>query len=283
MDFMERGLAGGEMIGTGWLARHLNSVDNGSVAPLRAIGWGKALQRSLKGGINAASVDSILKFHLQGRQEVLPEILATLNALYAADAAELKSAANFTNDILELVSKVNVAAYKPANGATYVDDNDFDMALMQTAALIKADVGLEISAIDLGGWDTHKTQAPDLQKGLTEVARGLSNFYTDLGDGMKNVTVLVMSEFGRRVEENASGGTDHGYGNMMLVMGGNVADKPVLTEWPGLQPEQLVKGDLAITIDYRDVLSEILTKRMNNPHTDVVFPNFQATMRGVVR
>jgi uncharacterized protein (DUF1501 family) len=180
------------------------------------------------------------------------------------------------------VSRVNVAAYKPANGANYNDKNEFDMALMQTAALIKADVGLEVAAIDVGGWDTHQNEAPELAKELTILSTGLANFHADMGDAMKNITVVVMSEFGRRVEENASGGTDHGHGNMMLVMGGHVAPKPVVAEWPGLSSDKLSNGDLAITIDYRDVLSEILTKRLNNPAVDAIFPDFKPTPRGIV-
>ncbi len=103
-----------------------------------------------------------------------------------------------------------------------------------------------------------------------------------MGSAMKDITVVIMSEFGRRVQENASQGTDHGHGNMMLVMGGHVASKPVITDWPGLAPEQLRDGDLAVTTDYRDILTEILVNRLNNNAVDQVFPDFKPTPRGVV-
>jgi uncharacterized protein (DUF1501 family) len=180
------------------------------------------------------------------------------------------------------VTKVNIASYKPANDAQYDDKDEFDLALMQTAALIKADVGLEVAAIDVGGWDTHQNEVADLTKELTILGKGLAAFHADMGDAMQDITVVVMSEFGRRVQENASGGTDHGHGNMMLVMGGHVAPKPVIAQWPGLTTDKLVNGDLAITIDYRDVLSEILSTRLNNPALDAIFPDFQPTLRGVV-
>lgn len=282
MDFMERGAPGNHTLSTGWLGRHLASLDTGTNAPVRGIGWGNGLQTSLRGSVSAASLKSIVDYHLRGRADAATDMLTALNALYAMDQGALKVAADQTNAILNLVTKVNVASYKPANGAQYDEKDDFDMALMQTAALIKADVGLEVSAIDLGGWDTHQNEVNDLPKQLGILANGLAAFHADLGDAIKNVTVVIMSEFGRRVQENASGGTDHGHGNMMFVMGGHVAQKPVVANWPGLSQDKLINGDLQITIDYRDVLSEILTKRLNNPSMDQVFPGFTPTARGVV-
>ena len=282
MDFMERGTPGAHSLSSGWLGRHLASLDTGNSAPLRAIGWGNALQQSLRGSISATAIKSIVDYHLAGRKDAATEMLAALNALYAADAASLKTVSDQTNAVLDLVSKINVASYKPANGAEYDDKNDFDLALMQTAALIKADVGLEVAAIDLGGWDTHQNEIADLNNELTGLGKGLATFYADMGDQMNSITLVVMSEFGRRVQENASGGTDHGHGNMMLVMGGHVAPKPVVAQWPGLASDKLTNGDLTITTDYRDVLSEILVNRLNNPSLDEVFPDFKPTMRGIV-
>jgi uncharacterized protein (DUF1501 family) len=282
MDFMERGTPGSHALSTGWLGRHLASLDTGSNAPLRAIGWGNALQQSLRGSISATAIKSIVDYHLAGRKDAAAEMLAALNALYSTDPATLKAASDQTNAILDLVTKINIASYKPADGVDYDEKSEFEMALMQTAALIKADVGLEVAAIDVGGWDTHQNEIADLGKELTGLGKGLANFHADMGDLTKNITLVVMSEFGRRVEENASGGTDHGHGNMMLVMGGHVAAKPVISQWPGLADDKLINGDLAITIDYRDVLSEILTARLNNDALEQVFPSFTPTTRGVV-
>jgi uncharacterized protein (DUF1501 family) len=282
MSYMERGTPGSYAITTGWLGRHLASLETGS-APLRAIGWGTALQQSLRGSISATAIKSIIDYHLQGRADAAADMLATLNALYAADAATLKTVADQTNAILDLVSRVNISSYVPRGGVEYDEQSEFDMALMQTAALIKADVGLEISAVDLGGWDTHQNQEADLLRLLTALSKGLAAFHADMGELMSRITVVVMSEFGRRLQENASGGTDHGHGNVMLVMGGNLINKPVIAQWPGLQPEQLSDGDLAITIDYRDVLSELLTKRLNNPQAGVVFPDFTPTPHGIFK
>lgn len=281
MDYMERGTPGSNTVGTGWIGRHLSSLDTGNTSPLRGIGWGDMLQQSLKGSVSAIALQSIADYHLQGRDDTLTDMQAALNALYAVDATALRALADQTNAALSVIQKINVASYQPAGGARYDPNDDFGLALMQTAALIKADVGLEVAAIDVGGWDTHERQGPDLSSALAALATGLSAFHADLGDRMGGVTVVVMSEFGRRVEENASQGTDHGHGNMMLVMGGHVAPQPVIAQWPGLQDGQLDDGDLAITVDYRDVLAEIVVNRLNNPALDVVFPDYKPTMRGV--
>ena len=100
----------------------------------------------------------------------------------------------------------------------------------------------------------------------------------------KNVTVVTMSEFGRRVAENGSGGTDHGHANVMLLMGGDVAGKKVHGDWPTLAPDKLAgPGDLAMTTDYRDVLSEVLNKRLGNANVAAVFPNFIPKFRDVLK
>jgi uncharacterized protein (DUF1501 family) len=282
MSFMERGTPGSYNTSSGWLGRHLAALNSENDSPVRAVGWGDSLQQALYGGVNVTSLKSIIDYHLQGNRNVAVEMLSALNAMYATDPAGLKQAAAQTNAVIDLVSKINVSTYKPADDAKYDTKNDFDMALLQTAALIKADVGLEVAALDLGGWDTHQNELIDINRALTNLARGLAAFYADMGPKMSQITMVVMSEFGRRLEENASGGTDHGHGNMMIVLGGHVAQKPVVAQWPGLAKEQLDRGDLAITIDYRDVLSEILIKRLGSSAVDQVFPNYKPNLRGVV-
>ncbi|GAB4549372.1 MAG: DUF1501 domain-containing protein [Anaerolineae bacterium] len=283
MSYMERGVVpGGTSSSSGWIGRHLQSLELPDAGLVRAIGWGDALQTSLRGSINAVSIKSIVDYHLGGRDEAAAQMLSALNTLYHAGDEALQLAAEQTRAVLDLVSRINIADYKPAGGAQYDDQSDFDMALMQTAALIKADIGLEVSAIDLGGWDTHQNEQLDLPPLLTTLANGLAAFHTDMGERMSRISVVVMSEFGRRVQENGSNGTDHGYGNMMLLMGGHLIGKPVVADWIGLAPELLHNGDVPITIDYRDILTEVITHRLKNPNVSAVFPNFTPTPRGIV-
>ncbi|MGZ9165852.1 MAG: DUF1501 domain-containing protein, partial [Anaerolineales bacterium] len=163
---------------------------------------------------------------------------------------------------------------------------EFGLALKQTAMLIKAEVGLEVSAIDVGGWDTHFAQGstsglmPNLMKDLAE---GLAAFHADMFEYMNSLATVTMSEFGRRASENGSLGTDHGHGSMMMVLGGNVNGGKVHGQWPGMREGQLIgPGDLAVTTDYRDILAEICAKRLNNPAMDQIFPDYQAKMVGVI-
>lgn len=277
MDFMERGTPGGYDLGTGWIGRHLATLDTGNNSPVRAVGWGTAVQAALRGVISPVAIQSIVDFHLNGDQRVAADMLASLNRLYALDSESLYDAAQATQSALDVVASVGYENYRPANGATY-PTTDFALALRQTAALIRADVGLEAACVDLGGWDTHVMQGGaegNHARLLTELAEGLAAFHTDLGETMKRVTLVVMSEFGRRLRENGGRGTDHGHGGVMFVMSGSLARGPVVAEWIGLEPDALDRGeDLAITTDYRAVLSEILDQRLNNPLTADVFPDY---------
>ena len=161
------------------------------------------------------------------------------------------------------------------------------MALRQSAALIRADVGLEAACIDLGGWDTHVNQggAQGQQARLmTQLAEGLAAFHADMGDAMRHVSVVVMSEFGRRVAENGGGGTDHGHGSALLVMGGNLAQKERRRRMAGLGARRAGPGRRP---RHHDRLprraGELLTLRLNNAAIADIFPNFTPTPVGLVQ
>jgi uncharacterized protein (DUF1501 family) len=281
MDLMERGATSGDY--TGWLARHLASLDSGNDSALRAIGIGDMLPASLTGAVTATALQSIAEYHLQGREERVGEMQTLLRSLYNQNDDLLKTAASQTFAAMDALGKVNTTSYQPT-GRLYPEAEP-GMALQTIAQLIKAEVGVEVACIDMGGWDTHVFQgsAEGAQAQLlTALGESLAAFYEDLGAQVGQVTVVVMSEFGRRVQENAGLGTDHGHGNMMMVMGGGVVGGKVYGRWPGLQDEQLTgPGDLPITTDYRDVLGELINKRLNNPLTADVFPGYTVNALGL--
>lgn len=282
MDLMERGATtNGDY--TGWLARHLATLDTGNESALRAIGVGDMLPASLTGAVSATALQSIADYHLRGAGEHIGDMTALLQTLYNQQPDLLAAAANQTFASMAVLEKLGQAPYT-ANGRGYAE-SDFSRALQTVAQLIKADVGVEITCVDLDGWDTHVTQggAEGVQANLmAQLANGLAAFYEDLGERMNGVTAVVMSEFGRRVQENGGLGTDHGHGSMMMVLGGGIHGGQVYTRWPGLQPEQLVgPGDLAVTTDYRDVLGELLHKRLNNPQATAVFPGYTVNEIGL--
>ena len=143
--------------------------------------------------------------------------------------------------------------------------------------MVKADLGMEVACLDLGGWDTHEGQGGAegyMASLLADLAAGLHAFTTDLADRMGRITVVTMTEFGRRIEENASGGTDHGTASFMFLLGGGIHGGKVYGRWPGLAESQLYEGDLAVTTDYRTVLAEVLEKRLANSKVGEVFPGF---------
>ncbi len=176
--------------------------------------------------------------------------------------------------------------YTPSNGAVYPSGGYGD-SLKLIARMIKADLGLQAVTVDLGGWDTHNAQnGPGagnyFHDRIAELSNGLAAFYTDLDgppaagtDYTSRLTVVVMSEFGRRLRENADRGTDHGHGNVITVLGNGIKGGRLYGSWPGLANDQLYdNADLAITTDYRRVLSEILIQRMANPNVNLVFPGY---------
>jgi uncharacterized protein (DUF1501 family) len=264
---------------TGWLGRHLQSTTPARAdAVLRAVGVGYGLPRTLVGAPATVPVRDLAGVGFNGSEETLAEREQALRALYATAAdASMRSSAETTLKTVELLGRIDFDSYHPAGGAAYPDD-EFGYALRSTAALLKSDVGIEAAGIDFGGWDTHDEEGPldgHLHEQMQSLSGGLAAFHKDIfSAGNRNVVVVVQSEFGRNVAENASGGTDHGHGGLMLVMGNHIAGGRVLRQWPGLGEDQLYEGqDLAITIDYRDILTEIVQERLGNPNLRAVFPD----------
>ena len=283
MELMERGVSEESGPATGWIGRHLASLNTNNPSPLRAIGLGEQIPRSLYGPIPASSLRSIADFHL-GESKSAQALTSALSVLYAGEK-DLLVMGQETLQIMETLEKLDAINYR-SSGSIY-PESDFGRGLLQIAMLIKAEIGLETAAIDLGGWDTHFAQGVQdgqMARLMADLSAGLAAFHSDLEKQMTGITLVVMTEFGRRAYENASLGTDHGHGGLMFVLGGAVAGGQVITHWPGLKKEQLVgPGDLAVTIDYRDVLSEILTKRLNNPSQSQIFPGYDAQPVGIIK
>lgn len=281
MELMERGVDDERGPASGWIGRHLATLNTGNLSPLRAVGMGTRPQRSLTGTVPVSALRSIADFHLGGDPRALQQMRVALNTVYENDVL-----GQDTLSIMDTLETLDPLTYTASRSATY-PDSEFGLALKQTAMLIKAEVGLEVSAIDVGGWDTHFAQGAStgqMANLMKDLAEGLAAFHADMHDHMNSLTTVTMSEFGRRASENGSLGTDHGHGSMMMVLGGNVDGGKVHGEWPGLEDGQMIgPGDLAVTTDYRDVLSEVLIKRLNNPATNEIFPEYSPVMRNLLR
>lgn len=275
MEYMELGTPDKRTSSTGWLARMLETAPK----PAQTIKLSGAfsatddLPSSLRGNLETLAIPKLEDFSLGDDAEFRKFLNAGLGRFWSGDTW-LHDAGLTTLRALETVAKLQ----QGGSDAKY-PDGDFAQSLRTVARVVKEGLGVRAATVDLGGWDTHQYQGEGgrgyIADMLGELAKGLQAFYIDLGAHTKRVTVCVMSEFGRRLNENASYGTDHGHGSAMMVLGGSVNGGKVYGKFPGLQADQLYdRADLNWTTDYRSVYSEILTSRFAHTRIKEVFPDF---------
>ncbi|MFO0982753.1 MAG: DUF1501 domain-containing protein [Planctomycetota bacterium] len=282
--FMEYGIPGQptSTVTTGWLARHTQVIGSSTTAVCLAVESSLTGSFTLKGADRGLTIDDFDAFAFPGNPASKDQRRTVLLKSYTGAKDPLGSAAENTFATIDLFEQIDFANYVPANGAVY-PDTYLGRQLKQIAALIKADVGVEVAMANIGGWDLHASLNGNMGILLDDLARCMEAFYQDTLALQDRIVVVAMSEFGRRVAENASSGVDHGHGNCMLLMGGAIAGGQVMTVWPGLAPPNLDSGlDLAITTDYRDILGEVLYKLCGDDNLAFVFPNYTPTFRGIV-
>ncbi len=283
-DYMESGTPGRKSTRDGWLNRYLHAKEHEEASAFRAVSLTQQLPRALQGTAPALAIDQLGRFGLRAgdRGDMMQ---SSFEAQYAAAADSLlKPTSKEAFDAIRQLESVDLAKYTPQNGAVY-PNSGYGQALKQIAQLIKANMGLEVAFAESGNWDHHANEGPQIANRLDDFASGIAAFAQDLGDGMADVMVLTMSEFGRTVSENGARGTDHGHGNAMLLLGGDVKGGKVYGKWPGLEREQRYEGrDLAITTDFRDVFSEVLGGHLGAKDISSVFPNYTAKSKlGLIR
>ncbi|MBX3111414.1 MAG: DUF1501 domain-containing protein [Fimbriimonadaceae bacterium] len=277
MATMERGLTNqADLASGGWLARHLET-QAGATSPMRAVAWGYTMPESLSGATGATLVETLAEYRLRAGDGAARE---RLHRLYAEAHDQLAEAGSRTLGVLKTLDRLDPKDYKPEHGATY-PETPTGKAMREVAFLVRQKVGLEIACLDSGGWDSHVNQAYLVEQ-MGDLAKTLAAFRQDLGPETARVTVIVQSEFGRRVEENSGLGTDHGAGGVLFAMGGGVRGGKVYGDWPGLgRGDRTGPGDLRITTDYRTVLAEALERRLGNSAVKDVFPGLGTRRLGV--
>jgi uncharacterized protein (DUF1501 family) len=278
-DYMESGTPGVKSTRDGWLNRYLHAREHDQASPFRAVALTAQMPRALHGPAPALSAARLDQLNIRaGRSSMVG---ASFEAEYAQAADRvLGRAAGDAFAAVRALDRLSLANYTPAHGARY-PRSPYGDSLKQIAQLIKADVGLEVAFAESGNWDHHINEGGavgQLATRLDDLAQGLAALAIDLGDAMNDVVILTMSEFGRAVTENGNRGTDHGHGNAMLVVGGNVKGGQVYGRWPGLDPGDRWEGrDLAITTDFRDVFAEVATAHLGLTSVGAVFPGYQRT------
>jgi uncharacterized protein (DUF1501 family) len=284
-DYMESGTPG--KTGNGWLNRALSDAGPDS-SPLRAVALSNRVPRTLRGEHEAIALGNVQDFNISDHDR-----LAILQNMYSLtpDAPLRRTGRDAFDAMKTLQSLGKEPPMNPAgptalvsgpggpgrnNRPTYNAGGELGRNLQQLARLIKSDAGVEAAFAEVDGWDHHQNENGQLSNLLNQFSNALAAFYQDLGDRMEDVVIVTMSEFGRTVEENGAGGTDHGHGSMMMVLGGPVLGGKIYGEWPGLQKEQLFEGrDLAVTTDFRTVLSELVRGHLGQTDLSSVFPGFK--------
>jgi uncharacterized protein (DUF1501 family) len=312
-DTWETGVAGNTINSDGWLNRHLlTSQGHGAI---RALSIGDSLPRILRGRAPAFAMRGITDLGLFPEKTKMDastqdRIAAALEHAYCCDprvtpaataGGDIRSARDLLSQTaqstFEGISQLRAITRQPYQPAAKYPDNELGRRLQQAARLIKADMGLEVVELDYGGWDTHQNQGNINNDGsggnygrlVGGLADSLAAFAADLENRLDDVLVLTLSDFGRTAAENGTGGTDHGWANCMLALGGPVlaanggSPRNVIGRWPGLAPEQLHdKRDLLHTTDFRDALSEIVSVHLGNPHLQTVLPDHKFQKVGLI-
>ena len=276
-DMMERGVADGDPnLNTGWLDRHLASL-GGTRSLLATIANGASVPTSLLGYASAVAVPNVSTFSVNGGAKTT----ATIRALVGGSSdyqtvgqATLAAVAAVQNGL-----QSGSAANDPNAGYT---NGPLSADLKSLAQLIKMNIGVDLSTVDMLNWDMHSDLLPSFADRATELSKSLLAFWNDLAAYQSRLTIVTMTEFGRRVQENTSKGTDHGSASAMLVLSGAANGGKIYGSWPGLAANQLYAGDLAVTTDYRQVLNEILVKRHGEPSPQTIFPTLNYAPLGVV-
>ena len=304
-DFMESGTPGLKSTSDGWMNRCSATLPK-TDSKFRSVALTQTLPRVLRGASPAVALARIDDFHVRediamaegggmmrsGRRNAGARdasgaterkagddsSAAAFEKLYG-DAAKdmLGNAGRETFEAIEALKVADPSKYSPSAGASYPRGRLGD-SLKQMAQLIKADLGVELAFVDLGGWDHHTAEGAStgqLANLLRQLGGSLSAFNHDLGDRMSDVVVMTMTEFGRTVRENGNRGTDHGHGSVSFVMGGPVRGGKVYGKFPKLSEEKLYEGrDLPVTTDFRDLVGEVLARHIGVADLKPVFPNY---------
>lgn len=280
-DYMESGTPGNKGTRDGWLSRVLQTSMGKNDSAFRAVSMTQQTPRSLLGKYPTIAMSNVADFSIKAGIYT-QSVQGGFEDVYQQNAKDsLGETGRETFEAVNFLKKANPAQFKPENGAVY-PNTPFGRSLMQIGQLIKSNVGLEVAFTDTPGlnWDTHANEGGargQLANYLRDFGAAITALAADLGKRMDDVVILTMSEFGRTARQNGTGGTDHGHGNVMFLIGNSIKGGKVYGDWKGLKSDQLNEGrDLAVTTDFRDVFGEVAQKHLGNKNLDKVFPNYSA-------
>jgi uncharacterized protein (DUF1501 family) len=277
-DMMEKGYADTEpKPSTGWIARHIASQSAGLTKPaLNTIASSPNSPVALLGEAGTISIVDVTTFNISGGT-TNANVIRTMNngstTYQRLATASLNAVTSVQNGLKTITDTSGTAGYT---------GGPLSNSLKSLAKLIKMNLGVSVATVDFGSWDMHNSLVSEFAPRTAELSKSIAAFWKDLSAYRSRLTVVTMTEFGRRVKENASGGTDHGSGGGMAILSGNANGGRLYGTWPGLAAAQLTAGDLTVTTDYRQVLSEILVKRHGETNLGAVFPGLAYRPLGII-
>lgn len=288
-DYMESGTPFNKGTNTGWLNRAVGLLGHDSASPFAGVSLTSSLPRSFYGNNPAVAIKNLTDFNIQlrGNNNGAKMASRSFEDLYDQTSNDLlKNTGKESFEAIKMLQKTNVKAYKAENNAVY-PNTPLGNSLKQIAQMIKMDVGMEVAFAESGGWDTHFNQGTDsgtFARNVNDFSNCIASFWKDLGTYQDEVTIMTMTEFGRTVAQNGTGGTDHGRASCNFIIGNDVNGGIVHGTVNPLAKENLADGrDLAVTTDFRTVFSEVADKHLGINDNKILFPDFDAQPFGLMK
>lgn len=287
-DYMESGTPFNKGTSSGWLNRAVGLLGH-DATPFRAVSFTSSMPRSFYGDNPSVAISNLEDFAIQMRGNPLGANMAakSFEELYdQTTSGLLKETGKESFDAVKMLQKANIKDYKPENNVEY-PGGALGNSLKQIAQLIKMDVGLEVAFAESNGWDTHFNQGTEtgvFARNVGDLSKSITAFWNDMSAYQDDLTVMTMTEFGRTVKQNGTGGTDHGRGSCNFILGNGVNGGIVHGTVNTLAVENLEDGrDLAVTTDFRSVFSEVADKHLQINNDTILFPEWAGKKIGVMK
>lgn len=279
-DYMESGTPFNKGTANGWLNRAIGLMGHDAATPFRAVSLTSALPRSFYGDNETLAISNLQDFAIQMRGNPMATNVAakSFEQLYDQTSNEiLNKTGKESFDAMKMLNVSNIKNYQPAAGVVY-PASPLGNSLKQIATLIKMDRGMEVAFAESGGWDTHYNQGTangPLANNLKDFGNSIAAFWQDLAAYQDEVTVMTMTEFGRTVYQNGTGGTDHGRASCLFVLGNDVKGGKVYNNIKTLAKQDLEDGrDLPVSTDFRSVFSAVANGHLKINDDKTLFPEW---------
>jgi uncharacterized protein (DUF1501 family) len=279
-DYMESGTPFNKGTSSGWLNRAVGLLGHDAMTPFTAVSITSAMPRSFYGDEPAIAISNLQDFAIQVKGNPAGANMAakSFEELYdQTSPGLLQETGKESFEAMRVLQQADIRNYRPANNAVY-PGSPLGNSLKQVAQLIKMDVGLEVAFAESGGWDTHFNQGSDngiFARNVADLSNCISAFWNDLDAWQDDVSVMTMTEFGRTVHQNGTGGTDHGRASCNFILGNRVSGGVVYGQVPELANENLEDGrDLPVTTDFRSVFSDVADSHLGIANDKVLFPDW---------